>query len=437
MFEPFIIQKQKKMKKYSQLSREEQRSEYDALLAQYNKFKEQGLKLDISRGKPNSDQLDISLPLLSEARPREKCFSVNGVDCRNYGVLDGIPEMKRLFADMLGIKEEYIAVGGNSSLQLMYDTISRALLFGVLGSERPWIKEDARKWICVTPGYDRHFKMTELFGFELLSVKMTPTGPDMDEVERLVKDPTVKGIWCVPKYSNPTGNTYSDETVRRLAKMQCGAPDFRIIWDNAYAVHDLGESGDELLNIFDEAEKYGNLDRIFYFTSTSKITFPGAGVAMMAASPANLKQISQFLGVQTIGYDKLNQLRHTAYFADKEAVHAHMMKLAAFIGKKFDITLSALDGLRGLGIAEWTEPRGGYFVSLDVLPGTAKRVYTLMKEAGVTLTDVGATFPYGIDPEDKNLRIAPTYPTDSDLAKATEILVIAVKLAALEKLMNA
>ena len=424
------------MKKYSELSIMELQEEHAALLEKYNKYKSRGLKLDLSRGKPNSDQLDISLPLLSEARPREKCFSINGVDCRNYGVLDGIPEMKQLFADMLGIKTEYVTVGGNSSLQLMYDTLARAMLFGVLGSQRPWCKEPIKKWICVTPGYDRHFKMTELFGFELISVPMTPTGPNMDMVETIVKDPTVKGIWCVPKYSNPTGNTYSDETVRRLASMECGAPDFRIFWDNAYAVHNFKGECDKLLDIFTEAEKYGNLDRIFYFTSTSKITFPGAGVAMMAASPANLKQISQFLGVQTIGYDKLNQLRHTAYFADKEAVHEHMMTLAKFIGKKFKITLDSLSALDGLGIAEWTTPRGGYFVSLDVMPGTAKRVYTLMKEAGVTLTDVGATFPYGIDPEDKNLRIAPTYPTDDDIAKATEILVVAVKLAALEKLLS-
>ena len=424
------------MKKYSEFTREELLLEKSALLEKYNEYKASGLKLDLSRGKPNSDQLDISLPLLSEARPREKCFSENGVDCRNYGGLDGIPEMKRLFADMLGIKEEYIAVGGNSSLQLMYDTITRAMLFGVVGSERPWCQEPSRKWICVTPGYDRHFKMTEVLDFELLSVKMTETGPDMDEVERLVKDPTVKGIWCVPKYSNPSGNTYSDETVRRLAKMECAAPDFRIMWDNAYAVHDLGEEGDRLLDIFGEAEKYGTLDRIFYFTSTSKITFPGAGVAMMAASPANLKQISQYLGVQTIGYDKLNQLRHTTYFADAKAVHSHMMKLAEFIGKKFRITLDALSTLRGLGIAEWTEPRGGYFVSLDVLPGTAKRVYELMKDAGVTLTSVGATYPYGIDPEDKNLRIAPTYPTDEEVKMATDILALTVRLAAVEKLLK-
>ncbi len=423
------------MKKFSDLSRNEKESLYAALTAEYNDYKAKNLKLDLSRGKPNSDQLDISLPLLSESRPREKCFSENGVDCRNYGVLDGIPEMKRLFSEMLGVKTDYIAVGGNSSLQLMYDTLARAMLFGVLGSERPWCREEGLKWICVTPGYDRHFKMTELMGFELLSVKMTPTGPDMDEVERLVRDPKVKGIWCVPKYSNPTGNTYSDETVRRLAKMECAAPDFRIMWDNAYAVHDLGEEGDKLLDIFAEAEKYGNLDRVFYFSSTSKITFPGGGVALLAASPANLANIEKYMGVQTIGYDKLNQLRHTAYFKNASAVHDHMMILAKFIGKKFDITLSNLEALEGLGIAEWTKPRGGYFVSLDVMPGTAKRVYSLMKDVGVTLTSVGATFPYGIDPEDKNLRIAPTYPTDEELDLATKILVIAVKLAALEKLM--
>ena len=421
------------MKKYSEYTKEELRLEYEKLLLEYNEYKSQNLSLDLSRGKPNSDQLDISLPLLSEARPREKCFSENGVDCRNYGVLDGIPEMKRLFADMLGIKEEYIMVGGNSSLQLMFDTLARAMLFGVLGSHGPWCKEEGLKWICVTPGYDRHFKMTEYLGFELLSVKMTPEGPDMDEVERLVKDPKVKGIWCVPKYSNPTGNTYSDETVRRLAKMECAAPDFRIMWDNAYAVHDLSEEGDKLLDIFEEADKYGNIDRVFYFSSTSKITFPGAGVALIAASPANLKQISRFLGVQTIGYDKLNQLRHTTYFKDKEAVHKHMMVLAQFIGKKFDITLESLSTLEGLDIATWTKPRGGYFISLDVLPGTAKRVYELMSDAGVVLTSVGATFPYGVDPEDKNLRIAPTYPTDDEIRVATAILALTVRLAALEK----
>ena len=425
----------KNTKQYKDMSTVELRAEYEAIKKEYDSYCGMNLSLDLSRGKPNSDQLDISLPLLSEARPREKCFSINGVDCRNYGVLDGIPEMKKLFADMLGIKEKYVTVGGNSSLQLMYDTLARAMLFGVYGSERPWCKEQGLKWICVVPGYDRHFKMTEYLGFELLSVEMKEDGPDMDVVEELVKDPKVKGIWCVPKYSNPTGNTYSDETVRRLAKMECAAPDFRIMWDNAYAVHDLGDERDELLDIFTEAEKWGNEDRIFYYASTSKITFPGGGVAMLAASEKNLAQIATYLGVQTIGYDKLNQLRHTTYFKDKASVERHMQILADFIGRKFDITLDALSGLSGLGIAEWTNPKGGYFISLDVMEGTAKRVYDLAKEAGVTLTTVGATYPYGIDPKDRNLRIAPTYPTDDEVRLASRILVLAVKMAAIEKLM--
>ena len=420
------------MKKYAELSKIELERLYASLKEQYETYRQSGIKLDISRGKPNAEQLDVSQAILETPLTREECQK--GVDLRNYGILDGIPEMKKLFSNLYGIKEEYIVVGGNSSLQLMFDTLARAMIFGVKGSERPWCEEKDRKWICVTPGYDRHFRITETFGFKLLSVPMTKDGPDMDAVEELVKDPTVKGIWCVPKYSNPTGNTYSDETVRRLAKMECAAPDFRIIWDNAYVVHDLTETTEPLLDIFTEAEKYGHIDRVFYFTSTSKITFPGAGVAMMAASPRNLEQIKQYLGVQTIGYDKLNQLRHTAYFKNAADIHVHMMRLAEFIGKKFEITLNALSELDGLGIAEWTNPKGGYFVSLDVLPGTAKRVFDLMKGAGVTLTNVGATFPYGVDPEDKNLRIAPTYPSDNELKLACEILVLAVKIAALEKL---
>ena len=422
-------------KKYIDMDKHELMLEYNRAKSEYDEYCGMHLTLDLSRGKPNSDQLDISLPLLSEARPREKCFSINGVDCRNYGVLDGIPEMKKLFADMLGIDEKYVTVGGNSSLQLMYDTLARAMLFGVVGSEKPWCKEEGLKWICVVPGYDRHFKMTEYLGFELISVEMTESGPDMDEVERLVKDPKVKGIWCVPKYSNPTGNTYSDETVRRLAKMECAAPDFRIMWDNAYAVHDLGDETDELLDIFSEAEKWGNEDRIFYYASTSKITFPGGGVAMLAASERNLAQIATYLGVQTIGYDKLNQLRHTTYFKDKESIKKHMKILADFIGRKFEITLNSLSDLEGLEIAEWTRPKGGYFISLDVMAGTARRVYELAKGAGVTLTTVGATYPYGIDPMDRNLRIAPTYPTDAEVEKASKILVVSVKMAALEKIM--
>lgn len=423
------------MQPYQSLNRSELESLYSSLENEYKEYASRGLKLDLSRGKPNAEQLDISQALLSMPMDREDFFR-DGIDCRNYGILDGLSEMKDFFSGLLGINKEYIMVGGNSSLQLMYDALMRAMVFGVVDSPRPWAQEEGLKWICVTPGYDRHFKITEALGFELISVKMTPTGPDMDEVERLVLDPKVKGIWCVPKYSNPTGNTYSDDTVRRLASMKCAAPDFRIMWDNAYAVHDLSEKSDELLDIFTEAEKCGNINRVFYFSSTSKITFPGGGVAMMAASPENLKQIKKYVGTQTIGYDKINQIRHIKYFGNHAAVHTHMMKLAELIRVKFDITLGKLSSLSGLGIAEWTEPVGGYFISLDVLPGTAKRVYSLMKDAGVTLTSVGATYPYGIDPEDKNLRIAPTYPTNEDLSLATEILTVAVKLAALEKLLS-
>lgn len=423
------------MKNYLKMTREELREEYSSLKNKYEPYVKMGLSLDLSRGKPNSDQLDVSQALLTAPLTRRECFDGN-VDCRNYGILDGLPGMKKLFSEMLGIPENYITVGGNSSLQLMYDAISRAMLFGVLGSERPWCQEKGLKWICVTPGYDRHFRITETFGFELISVPMTDDGPDMDMVEEIVGDPKVKGIWCVPKYSNPTGNTYSDETVRRLASMKCAAPDFRIMWDNAYAVHDLYDTGDKLLDIFETAEKYGNADRIFYFSSTSKITFPGAGVALMAATPANLKQITPYLGAQTIGYDKLNQLRHMIFFSDSTSVNAHMMEMAKTLRSKFDITLKALSTLEGTGIAEWTKPRGGYFISLDVMDGCATRVYELMKNAGVTLTSVGATFPYGKDPRDRNLRIAPTYPSDADLTLATEILAISVKLAALEKLLN-
>ncbi|MBQ4070893.1 MAG: aminotransferase class I/II-fold pyridoxal phosphate-dependent enzyme [Clostridia bacterium] len=422
------------MKDYRSLSAKEREHLLAQLLGEYEKYKAMGLSLDLSRGKPNAEQLDISQAMLAVDMSREACFDDTGFDCRNYGMLDGVPEMKRFFAYLYGLKKEYIFIGGNSSLQLMYDTLARAMLFGVLGSPRPWCREEGRKWICVAPGYDRHFAITEAFGFELLTVRMTPTGPDMDEVEKLVADPKVKGIWCVPKYSNPTGNTYSDETVRRLAKMKCAAPDFRIMWDNAYAVHDINDHGDTLADIFAEARAFGTEDRIFYFSSTSKITFPGGGVSLLAATPANLAQMKPLIGVQTIGYDKLNQLRHLRYFANPDAVREHMTRMGDYIRNKFSITLAALSELDGLGIAEWTKPNGGYFISLDVLPGTAKRVFELMREVGVTLTGVGATFPYGVDPDDSNLRIAPTYPTDSDLALACKILVLAVKIAALEKM---
>ncbi len=420
------------MKKYVELTPAQRRELYDGISAEYDAFCARRLSLDLSRGKPNASQLDVSNGLLKT--DVGDALSPGGIDCRNYGTLDGLRECKQFFADALGLNADDIIVGGNSSLQLMYDTLCRAILFGVYGSARPWAQEQGLKWICVTPGYDRHFAITEKLGFELLSVPMTTEGPDMDAVEELVKDPKVKGIWCVPKYSNPTGNTYSDSTVKRLAAMKCAAPDFRIMWDNAYAVHDFDENGDELLDIFTEAQKCGNKDRIFYFSSTSKITFPGSGVALMAMSENNRRQVLPYLGIQTIGFDKINQLRHLKYFGNADNMRIHMLNLGKLIGDKFKLALASLEQLSGLGIAEWTKPRGGYFISLDVLPGTAKRVFSLMKNAGVTLTSVGATFPYGIDPEDKNLRIAPTYPSDSDLTMASQILVLAVKMAALEKL---
>lgn len=421
------------MNSYEKLSRKCAEELYLSLKNEYNGYCERKLSLDLSRGKPNADQLDLAAALL-DLPMRDKCVSESGFDYRNYGIIDGIPEAKRLFGDLLGLRPESIIVAGNSSLQLMYDTLARAMLYGNCDSERPWCREEKLKWICVVPGYDRHFRITEELGFELLSVNMTDAGPDMDEVERLVLDPKVKGIWCVPKYSNPTGNTYSDEVVRRLASMKCAAPDFRIMWDNAYAVHSLGEDDDELLDIFAEAEKYGNEDRIFYFSSTSKITFPGSGVAIMAASERNLAEIKRHMGTQTIGYDKINQMRHVAYFGNAERVRAHMRVLGEKISEKFGIVKKALSELEGLGIAEWTNPKGGYFISLDVRYGSATRVFELMKGAGVVLTQVGATFPYGKDPNDRNLRIAPTYPKDEDLSLACEILVLSIKIAALESL---
>ncbi len=421
------------MKKYTLLSSVEIQEARTELLKEYEIYKSRGLRLDLSRGKPNSEQLDFNNALLDVDLSCDHT-SDSGIDCRNYGVLDGLPEMKDLFSEILGIKREYITVGGNSSLQLMYDMLSRAMIFGLPNSPRPWSKEDRLKWICVVPGYDRHFRITELFGFEMLTVPMTAAGPDMDMVEQLVKDPTVKGIWCIPKYSNPSGNTYSDETVTRLACMECAAPDFMIMWDNAYAIHDFDENGDTLIDIFTEAEKYGNEDRVFYFSSTSKVTFPGGGVAIVAMSDSNRAFNLRHLGAQTIGYDKLNQLRHIRFLKDAEHTRAHMLAIGKNVKSKFDIVLSALSVLEGLDIAEWTVPRGGYFISFKCMAGTAGRVYSLMRDAGVTLTPAGATHPYGIDPEDSILRIAPTYPSDDELELASHIFTVAVRLAALEKL---
>lgn len=422
------------MEKFSEIGASRAKEIYDALWKEYNEYLASGLKLDLSRGKPNADQLDLVSDMLD--MPLSEKLGSAGADYRNYGLLEGTDEARTLFASLLGLKKESVIAAGNSSLQLMYDALCRAMLFGTPDSERPWCRESGLKWICVAPGYDRHFKITEELGFELLTVKMTESGPDMDEVERLVADPKVKGIWCVPKYSNPTGNTYSDETVRRLAAMKCAAPDFRIMWDNAYAIHSFGEGDDELADIFALAEQYGTEDRILYFASTSKISFPGGGVAIVAASPKNVADIKRRMTVQTIGFDKINQLRHVAYFKNAEGVVAHMERLGKKIKNKFDITLSALRELEPLGIAEWTEPHGGYFISFNMKVGSAKRVYELMKNVGVTLTQVGATYPYGRDPEDKNLRLAPTYPSDTELALACKIFVLSVKLAALEEIIK-
>ena len=414
----------------------EMKATYAALRAEYDSVLKEKLSLDLSRGKPSSEQLEISMPMLREPCAT-KVYAADGFDCRNYGVLAGLPEMRAFWAELTGIPAKNIVVGGNSSLNLMYDTIARAMLYGVAGAEKPWCREEKVKFLCPAPGYDRHFAICESLGIVMIPVAMTKDGPDMDIVEDLVaSDASIKGIWCVPKYSNPTGITYADDTVRRLAAMKTAAPDFRIFWDNAYMMHDIENEGDTLLDIFAEAQAQGNENRVFFFSSTSKITFPGAGVAMMAMGDADIQKALSVLTVQTIGFDKLSQLRHLAFLPDKAAVKAHMKKQAEFLSARFKIVFDTLSrDLGDTGVALWTEPKGGYFVSLDVLPGTAKRVYALCKDAGVTLTKVGATFPYGVDPEDKNLRLAPSYPSLPDLTRAMSVLTLAVRLAALEKLL--
>ena len=422
------------MTAYKDMTLDQRRAEYAALQTAFADLKAQGLKLDMTRGKPCKDQLDMVSDIFDMLKEPED-YIVDGIDIRNYGALSGLPEAKRLFANLLDCKPKQVFVGGNASLQLMYGVIDCAFIHGRLNSPRPWCKEPVVKWLCPAPGYDRHFKLTESFGFELITIPMTETGPNMDLVEQLVKDPAVKGMWNVPKYSNPDGITYSDETVRALAALKPSAPDFRVIWDNAYIVHDLCDDADTLLNIFDACKEFGTEDNFIEFTSTSKITFPGAGISAIAASPKNIAMIKDRLKSQTISYDKMNQLRHVKYFKNADGIKAHMKKHAKLLAPKFNIVLETLEKeLKDNDLASWSSPKGGYFISLDVNHCSAKRVGEICKELGVVLTTVGATFPYGIDPDDRNIRIAPSYPSTDELQKAADILCLAVKLATIEAL---
>ena len=426
------------MKAYSELSKEELMELREQLLAAYEEKKALGLNLDMSRGKPSPTQLGVSVGLMDVINSDSDMKSECGIDCRNYGCLDGIPEVKRLMAEMMGTTEDHIFIGGNASLTLMFDTVSRAYTHGIMG-ETPWCKLDKVKFLCPVPGYDRHFAITEHFGIEMINIPMSETGPDMDMVEELVNsDPTVKGIWCVPKYSNPQGICYSDETVRRFANLKPAAKDFRIFWDNAYVIHHLYEDNQvEILDIIGECEKAGNPDMVFEFASTSKVSFPGSGVSAMATSHANLEDAKKHYTIQTIGNDKVNQLRHARYFKNLDGLKEHMKKHADFMRPKFEATLKVLEEeLDGLGIGSWLAPRGGYFISFDSMDGCAKAIVAKAKEAGLIMTGAGATFPYGKDPKDSNIRIAPSYPTVEELKVATKIFVLSVKLVSIDKLLQ-
>lgn len=426
------------MESYQNLSKEQLLALKSELEASYEEKKALNLPLDMSRGKPSPSQLDVSLGLMDALNSNSVLKSEDGTDCRNYGVLDGIPEAKKLMADMMGTTADHIIIFGNASLTIMYDSISRSYTHGVLGST-PWCKLDKVKFLCPVPGYDRHFAITEHFGIEMINVPMTQDGPDMDMVEELVaNDDSIKGIWCVPKYSNPQGYCYSDETVRRFANLKPAAKDFRIYWDNAYVIHHLYEDNQvEIPDIISECEKAGNPNLVYEFASTSKVSFPGSGIAAMATSAENLADVKKQMTIQTIGYDKLNQLRHVAYFKNIDGLKAHMKKHADAMRPKFEAVLKVLDEeLTGAEIGSWVKPLGGYFISFDAMEGCAKKIVSKCKEAGVTLTNAGATFPYGKDPKDSNIRIAPSFPTPEEMAVATDLFVLCVKLVSVEKLLE-
>lgn len=426
------------MKPYQELSREELEALEEKLQKEYDAFKERGLKLDMSRGKPSKEQLDLSMGMMDVLSSGVNLVGEEGVDCRNYGVLDGIKEAQELLGAISEVSADKIIIYGNSSLNVMYDTVSRAMTHGVMGST-PWCKLDKVKFLCPVPGYDRHFAITEYFGIEMINVPMTPTGPYMDMVEKLVsEDEAIKGIWCVPKYSNPQGISYSDETVRRFAALKPAAKDFRIYWDNAYSVHHLyDDDQDVILEILDECEKAGNPDMVYKFTSTSKISFPGSGIAAIATSKNNIEEIKKQLAIQTIGHDKVNQLRHVLFFKNLDGVVEHMRKHAAILRPKFETVISTLETeLGGLGIGSWVKPKGGYFISFDAMDGCAKAIVAKAKEAGVVMTGAGATYPYGKDPKDSNIRIAPSFPSAEELKLAAELFVLCVKLVSVQKLLG-
>ena len=426
------------MTAYKDLSKEELLELKSELEARFEEVKEKGLKLDMSRGKPAADQLNLSMDMMKVLAGDANLICEDGVDCRNYGNLDGIDEAKQLLADMMEVPKDNVIIFGNSSLNVMYDTVSRAMTHGIMGNT-PWCKLDKVKFLCPVPGYDRHFAITEFFGIEMVNIPMTPTGPDMDLVEKLVsEDESVKGIWCVPKYSNPQGITYSDDTVYRFANLKPAAKDFRIFWDNAYAIHHLyDDRQDQLLEILSECEKAGHPDMVFEFCSTSKVSFAGSGIAAIASSKANLDDMRKSMTIQTIGYDKINQLRHVRYFKDINGIREHMKKHAAIMRPKFEAVLKVLDEeLGGLGIGSWTKPNGGYFISFDAMDGCAKAIAAKCKEAGVTLTGAGATFPYKKDPKDSNIRIAPSFPTPEEMAMATDLFVLCVKMVSVDKLLE-